>query len=99
MNGRRAQGGNNRLGKQRCLGVGRSTLGHNGDVRAQGGTHPSSLVTDDEDLGCVWEREGNLGACPRSGPCLPLAAWVHSERLNDSIDTPMESSMMTQGRA
>jgi hypothetical protein len=40
------------------MGVGRNTLEHNGDVRAQGGTQPSSLTTDNKDLGCVWESLG-----------------------------------------
>jgi hypothetical protein len=40
------------------LGVGRSTLGYGGDMRAQGGTHPSSLTTYENDLCCIWERLG-----------------------------------------
>jgi hypothetical protein len=60
-----------------CLvGVGKSTLGHDGDVRTQGGTHPSSLATNNGDLGCVLERTGQLGSTPKEWTCLPLVAWA-----------------------
>jgi hypothetical protein len=73
----KAQGGNIRFGKLRHLGVGRSTLGHDGDMQSQGDTCPYSLVTYDRDVGCVWERVGQLGSMSKEWTHFPLAAWFH----------------------
>jgi hypothetical protein len=49
---------------------------HDGDVWRQVGTHLTCFRTIEEDLGCIWERVGQIGSMPREWTCLPLETWV-----------------------
>jgi hypothetical protein len=79
------------------MGMGGSTLGHDGDVGSQWGAHPSFVVMDDKDLGCVWERAGQLGSTTKEWTYLPLAAWAR-RRGWTTLSTHPRSFMMTSIR-
>ena len=78
-----------------CLmGMGKSTLGHDGYVRSQAGTHPSSLVIDDRDLGCIWERMGKLGNKDQGVDPSSFHSMGTLERLDDPIDKATKSRIV-----
>jgi hypothetical protein len=75
-----------------CLmGMGKSTLGHDGYVRSQAGTHPSSLMIDDRDLGCIWERMGKLGNTDQGVDPSSFRSMGTPRWLDDLRDTPTKS--------
>ena len=71
------------------VGMGMSTLGNDGDMPAQGGTHPSSLATNDGEFGCVWERAGKFWSITKYPSS--LGRMSAPGRFENPIDTPMES--------
>jgi hypothetical protein len=69
------------------VGVGMSTSGNDGDMRAQEGAHPSSLAKNDEEFCCVWERAGKFWSTTK----YPSFLGRTPGRFDNPIDTPMES--------
>ena len=79
----------NGLERTSTVGVGMSTSGNDGDMRAQRGTRPSSLATNDGEFGCVWERAGKFWSTTKYPSS--LGRMSAPGRFDNPIDTPMES--------